>query len=187
MPIKDLVGRSEQLSKLVDSLSRDEWRETSDAMLFGMDLGNGKAELKMADLHSDMSPRLASMMMRRLKTGSQKVVWKRYLLDYDGEDGNVWQVCSRLALGEVRSRARSWPEALRVMRRSYEKGFIYHFYEGSHLNSDVPIDVARGICESPNLYPVGLVGAASVALTTATGSSAVPVAKVAAHGEWFVQ
>jgi hypothetical protein len=138
------------------------------------------------DLPKAVSPRFATLLLRRARSVSARAICDRFLSKYDGSDVQIWTMCQEWALEAAFHDATKWPEALRVVRAGYENGSTGHFPSLHRARrSAIPKKIAKEICDTPEVYPASLVRLAESANRQAVGSRTTPVAKTAAAGGWF--
>jgi hypothetical protein len=133
------------------------------------------------------SPRAAAFVMSKVVPKDSYALWKKYLLDYDGDDREVHKAAVRAVLCKCEKMPAHWSSALEVISKAYDAGVSYQVYRPERTRGDlnVPPDVAKQICSEPESYPLWLVSMAESAIAAETGSAAIPVTKIAARDEWF--
>lgn len=187
MPLPQLVRHSE-LVEAVDSIPADQWAAL-ERCIGGMRYHFERRQqevLRRNDIPEGLSARVASAILPRLSSGSRRLLWRHVLKKYDGDSSSVWRAASELAIEEVAQSATAWSEALGVLQRAHQAGADVHYHQSRADRNAMPADVARKVCSSPRDYPMGLVGASALVLTSESGSAAIPLGKVAARDEWFV-
>lgn len=138
-------------------------------------------------LTDDVSARFATILMRRLKPASQKLVWNRYLRDYCGEDHVIWDTTCSYAIQRAKGNEGRWSSAMDMVKTALSKGSPYYAYEGSaeFSGEGIPNNVAKRICMELEEYPLSIVGAAATTLRRVGGLEVVPVGKIAERDSWF--
>ncbi len=138
------------------------------------------------DFPKDLTPRFAALLCRRSRRTTADIIYERVLSKYDGADRQIWALCQESALLAAYRDAAKWPEALRVIRNSFDKAITGPpGISPREQKEQMPVHIAAMVCETPAQYPMFLVRVAETAYTRDVGSRAVPVASTASDSHWF--
>jgi len=140
-----------------------------------------------------MSPRLACLLISRVRPSAARVIRARYLDNYRGDDRAVLEAIVHVVTEHAFKEPSLWAAALPEIAHAYSHNVIYsgiyHRMRGREHRPHLSLSLhdSRHICSEANAYPLQLVSVAEALLATQTGADAIPVGKIAARDEWFVE
>jgi hypothetical protein len=187
--LSDLIGHA------LDNLSRDRWRELADvAVRRWRQRVNRRArsQVKASALPTSMSPRLASLLINQVNSASSRIIFDRFLSGYRNDDRAVLTAIVDTVTRRALNDPEQWSTALPKIAHAYSHNVIFswpYFFRHPRRSGRpvLPLRDAREICANATIYPLTLVGRAEARLTEQTGEEAIPVGKIAAKDEWFVE
>jgi hypothetical protein len=135
-------------------------------------------------LPTSMSPRLAaSMLLMRDRVLSQ-TIFTRYLSEYDGGDEVILTTLQRYAITFTRSSNASWKKALEISTSTYKKNIVADYPFPPERAKEMPLELARRVCDRPDQYPLSVLSVAEAAIVTHVRKNIRPVAAIADEEHW---
>jgi hypothetical protein len=132
-----------------------------------------------------MSPRLAASMLSMSSRVPRQTIFTRYLSEYDGEDEAILTMLQRLAVHGARSSNTSWKKALEISKSIYTKNVAAEYPIFGERSKEMPLELARRVCDKSEQYPLSLLSLAEAALVTHVRKNIRPVAAIAHEERWF--
>lgn len=181
-----------QLSKLFDEVLEKVGAEWS-AVAFGMEEGIQRRKQVMMndeDLPSvpeKMSVRLAAVIANSVADMLQRKIVSEFLSDYSGDDRYVLSAYYSRVICNAFAGHGDWDDILPKVRSFYADGVYLRIPDFESNTVAVPIETARQVCRSPEVYPMDLVAIAARTLKVSTGAAATSLAKVAEREGWFAE
>jgi hypothetical protein len=195
VPIDDILALSSTLGAALDVLPKDEWLGLAGtaALLPRRRLGKRRRpseQIATTKLPASMSPRLACLLISRTPPGTAQLIRHQYLAGYRGNDRAVLSAIIDVVTEHTYDDSQAWGEALPEIAHAYSRNVLNSGRYAPHRHRkrvrDMPLLEARRICAEAGAYPLVLVSLAESLLAAQTGADAIPVGKIAARDEWFV-
>ena len=133
-----------------------------------------------------MSPRLACLLILRASPDTAQLIRHRYLSDYRGNDRAVLAAIVEVVTEHAYDEPQAWGAALPEIAHAYSHNVVNPGLYRHRRGFDMPLLEARRICADASAYPLLLVSSAEAQVAAQTGADAIPVGKIAARDEWFV-
>ena len=135
-------------------------------------------------LPTSMSPRLAASMLLMQDRVLSKTIFSRYLSEYDGEDEVILTTLQRYAITLARSSNPSWKKALEISKSTYNKNIVADYPFLPARAKEMPLELARRVCDEPDQYPLSVLSMAEAAIVTHVRKNIRPVAAIADEEHW---
>lgn len=131
--------------------------------------------------------RAAALISPMVDSASSDAIFKTILEAYDGCDADIIRARLNSAWGYAVRNPDSWPAAIEKVADGYARGVALERLYRPSERVRIPIPEARKITQSPDLYPLSVVGVAERALAERTGTQVIPIGSVAARDQWFAE
>ena len=137
-----------------------------------------------------LNPRTAVLISLRAKPKTRKLLYSKYLKEYDGSDPLILKQCHDMSLEFLANDYSVWGEVRDVIQRSYAKGVVFEPYAFHRLNREItsqtiPDEIALEIASKPSSYPGFLVAIAEMKMKEKVALKVVPVGETAIKDKWF--
>jgi hypothetical protein len=191
MAIDDIVALAGTIGTMLDILPERHWLGLADAahVPWHRPRRPRRQQITTTALPASMSPRLASLLIFRVSTATGQLIRHRYLLDYRGNDRAILEAIIEVVTEHAFDKPQAWGAALPEIAHAY--GHKVRPSRTTYMNKsrgrDMPLLEARRICAEAGAYPLQLVSTAEALLAAQTGAESIPVGKIAARDEWFVE
>lgn len=187
MPTDIVIELAEAISELLSMMPLQSWQTlmmslSQVSVPIATEARRKKLPLK-NQMPSNMSPRLACLLMARCSLSEERKLRELYLSNYDGDDSEILRASVRVLIEHSEKKPEIWAKTLPTIRYAYKHGVNYYRYRDSQ--DTIPLSTAKMVCSKPDEFPLGLVAGAASVLAADTGAAAIPVGKVAARDEWF--
>jgi len=141
-------------------------------------------------MNDSLNPRAAVLLSLRLKPKARKLLYSKYLKDYDGSNKLILKLCHNMSLELLVSDYSVWDEVRDTIQRSYAKGAVFEPYTFHRLNREItsqtiPDEIALEIASKPSNYPGFLVAIAEMKMKEKVALGVVPVGEIAIEDRWF--
>lgn len=141
-------------------------------------------------MNDSLNPKAAVLINFRLKTKARKLLYSKYLKEYDGSNTLILKLCHDMSLEFLAGDYSVWDEVRDTIQRSYAKGAVFDPYAFHRLNRDItsqtiPDEIALEIASKPSSYPGFLVAIAEMKMKEKVALGVVPVGKIATRDKWF--
>lgn len=141
-------------------------------------------------LGSILNPKTAVLISLRAKQKTRKLLYTKYLKEYDGMDQPTLKLCCHMSLELLAKDFSIWGEVRSVIQRSYSKNVLFEPYSFSRLDreitsSTIPDEIALEIATNPSSYPSFLVAIAEMKMKEKVALEVVPVGEIACKDNWF--
>lgn len=182
--IVELVG---EIGLALDQLTDDGWarlHRSWEQTLGTLPRPREAKGVSASRLKDQLSPRAAVLLNLRGNRDLRRLVYKKLLASYDGDDHAVLesQQTSALELG-AGSRI-SWRKVLPVVARSYAKKAVSGRYLG-RVRTSLDTTIAREICTRAGDYPTSLLEIAEGRCREALAGDITPIWEIADRDGWF--
>jgi hypothetical protein len=166
-----------KIARAVENYDRPRKRQGQDKRQIRWKIGKG------------MSPRLATLLAARVSPGSAKMLKQKCLDQYQGADIWVLRARADISTREALEKPEAWADALAPISRAYAEGITHlpSLLERPHSATNLRPQEARLICQRPQDFPLYLTSQAEGVLAAQRGAETVPVGKIAARDEWFIE
>ncbi len=190
---KTLERMIPKLDEFVQSFSDVIWKNVYDSLeeTFYLRRSSHQDILLDPSLVNDLlNPRTAVLISLRAKTETRKLLYSKYLKEYDGSDSLILKLCHDMSLGFLADDYSVWNEVRNVIQKSYAKGVVFEPYAFQRLSREItsrtiPDDIALEIACQPSRYPGFLVAIAEIKIKEKVSSTVVPVGETAIINRWF--
>jgi hypothetical protein len=142
--------------------------------------------------HTDefLNSKTAVLMCLRAEDETRKLLYSKYLEDYDALDVPTLKLCYNMSLEFLASDYSMWDKVRNVIQRSYAKGVVFERYAfhrfSREINSqNIPYEIAEEIASCPRAYPGFLVAIAEMKIKEKVASKVIPVGETAINEKWF--
>jgi hypothetical protein len=137
-----------------------------------------------------LDPRTAILISLRSKAKTRKLLYSKYLKDYDGSDTSILKISHVMSLEFLVNDYSIWNEVRDVIQRNYAKGVVFEPYAFQRfsreiVSSTIPKEIAIEITSNPILYPGFLVAIAEMKMKEKVALQVVPVGETAIENKWF--
>ncbi len=137
-----------------------------------------------------LDPRTAILVSLRSKAKTRKLLYSKYLKDYDGSDTSILKISHVMSLEFLVNDYSIWNEVRDVIQRNYAKGVVFEPYAFQRfsreiVSSTIPEEIAVEITSEPILYPGFLVAIAEMKMKEKVALRVVPVGETAIDNKWF--
>lgn len=141
-------------------------------------------------LESNLNPKTAVLISLRAKQKTRKLLYTKYLKEYDGIDHPTLKICRDMSLEFLAKDFSIWKDVRTVIQRSYSNNMLFENYsfpriENGITSKIIPDDIALEIASDPSAYPSFLVAIAEMKMKENVASSIVPVGEIANRDNWF--
>jgi hypothetical protein len=182
-----------KLDKLIQILSDSIWKNLYNSVEEALalnQLSHQELSLDVNQMDSSLNPRTAVLLSLRAKSKTRKLLYSRYLKDYNGSDASTLKICHDMSLEFLANDYSIWEEVRNVIQRSYAKGVVFEPYSFHRFNREItsqtiPDTIAQEIASNPSSYPGFLVAIAEMKLKEKVASKVVPVGETAIKDKWF--
>ena len=190
---KTLAKLVPKIDKLVQKLSDPIWRNLYNSVeetLFLAPSLEHKNFLDVEQMDNSLDSKTAALLSLRVNSRTRKLLYLKYLRNYDGVDASTLKLCNDMSLELLANDYSIWEEVRSVIQRSYSKGVVFEPYIFHRLNREItsqtlPDEIAQEIASNPDTYPGFLVAIAEVKLKEKVASNVVPVGETAKKDRWF--
>ena len=191
---KTIGANAEALTERLDALSATDWLLLANSLrrvgFVFPDKHTRNLEIRVEELGSHSSERLAAAIWPRLSRISHDMFYDALIRDYSGEDAHILRICQGHTLERIMSGQASWKTALPKISSTYELAGVGDFFATYRFMREVsikqiPLEIAESILHAPDSYPADLVSVAESRLRYQQSESTVPVMKVATAQGWF--
>jgi hypothetical protein len=195
MPVGEILALSTTLSAALDRLPQQQWLPLATNRVFTpwrRRRRQPRQQISTSSLPASMSPRLACLLISRVRPSTARIIRDRYLNSYREHDPAVLEAIVGVVTEHAFTEPAAWAAALPEIAHAYSHNVvysgIYHRLTRNHRpRLDMPSQDSRRICSEAGAYPLPLVSIAEALLATQTGADAIPVGKIAARDEWFTE
>jgi hypothetical protein len=180
-----------KVDEFVQSLSNSIWKNVYSSVEEALNL----LQISYQDISLDSSqillnPRTAVLISLRAKPKTRKLLYSKYLKEYNGSDALILKKCHDMSLELLSNDYSVWDEVRDVIQRSYLKGVVFEPYAFQRLSREItsrtiPEDIAMEIVSQPNSYPGFLVAIAEMKMKEKVASTVIPVGETAIRDKWF--
>lgn len=182
-----------QLDQSIQKLSEPTWKNLYSSVEESLGLNqssNHEISLDVEQMSNSLNPKTAVLISLRAKPKTRKLLYSKYLKEYNGSDASILKLCHDMSLVFLASDYKMWAEVRDVIRRSYDKGVVFEPYAFHRLNREIeiqtfPDEIAQEIASYPDAYPGFLVAIAEMKLKETVASNVVPVGETARNDKWF--
>lgn len=130
--------------------------------------------------------RAAALWSTRVDSVDRDLVFKAILEAYDGCDKAIIGAQLDAAWDYAGRNQDFWPSAIEKIANGYARGVEFNPSHQASERVQIPLLEAKRITQSPDLFPLSVVGVAERALAEKTGTQVIPVGSVAARDQWFL-
>ncbi len=178
------------IKKLPDPLWENLYYSTEEALMVGQSSTRQDLSLDGDQLENILSPKAAVLISLRTRHKTRKLLYTKYLKEYDGMDRPTLKLCRDMSLELLAKDFSIWGEVKSVIQRSYSKNVLFEPYSYPRLDreitsSTIPDEIAIEIASSPSAYPSFLVAIAEIKIKEKVASMVVPVGETANRDSWF--
>jgi hypothetical protein len=182
-----------KLDDFTRSLSDTAWNNVYSSVEEALDLRQSSQDqlsLDLKKLDDFLTPKTAALISLRVKSKTRKLLYSRYLKEYDGSDPLILRLCHDMSLEFLVNDYSVWDEVRDVIHRSYTKGVEFEPYTFHRLGREItsrtiPEKIALEIASQPSNYPGFLVAIAEIKMKEKVASTVVPVGDTAIKDRWF--
>ena len=181
------------LSDLAQSLPDSIWEKLYDSVEEALVLKQSSHQdvsLDANQMNDSLNPRAAVLISLRLKPKARKLIYSKYLKDYEGSNTRILKICHNMSLEILSGDYSVWDEVRDAIQRSYVKGAVFEPYTFHRLNREItsqtiPDEIALEIASKPDKYPGFLVAVAEMKMKEKVALGVVPVGETAIKDRWF--
>lgn len=182
-----------KLDELVQSLSDSMWVNVYSSVEEAIGLAvfsHQITSLEPSQVNGSLNPKTAALVGLRAKPKTRRLLYSKYLKEYNGSDALVLKICHDMSLEFLADDYSVWDEVRDVIQRSYDKGVVFEPYTFHRLSREItsltiPEDIAMEISSQPNNYPGFLVAIAEMKMKEKVASTIIPVGETAIKDRWF--
>jgi hypothetical protein len=182
-----------KLDELVQSLSEPTWTNVYSSVKEALNLTRSSPQeisLEPNQMNDFLNPKTAVLISLRAKPKTQRLLYSKYLKEYNGSDALILKNCHDMSLEFLANDYSVWDEVSDVIQRSYSKGTVFEPYTFHRLSREItsrtiPEDIAMEIASRPNDYPGFLVAIAEMKMKEKVASTIIPVGETAIRDKWF--
>jgi hypothetical protein len=173
----------------LDTLTPASWNRFYSVLPEVMWVSNRRAEKGTIRISKDslpacLSPRLAASMLLMSNRVSRQAIFTRYLSEYDGEDETILTILQSVAINFARASTTSWKKALEISKSTYKKNIASEYPFFPERAKEMPLELARRVCDKPDQYPLSVLAVAEAAIVTYVRKNIRPVAAIAREESW---
>jgi hypothetical protein len=140
-------------------------------------------------LPSKLAPRIAVCFGFRANEASRRIIFRKYLQQYNGQDKEILEFCQAQAIDYGRASSSSWNPKIAVLARAYRAGLMSEPYFNNTIGrrggANLRLDLAEEIADNPDKYPGYLVAIAEMKFRDQLAKTIRPVAQIAERDCWF--
>jgi hypothetical protein len=182
-----------QLDKFIQNLPDAIWKNLYLSVEEALTLKQSSHQdvsLEPNQMDNFLTPRTAVLISLRAKPKTRKLLYSKYLKEYDSSDALILKICQDMSLEFLVNDYSVWDEVRDVIQRSYAKGVIFEPYAFHRLNREItsrtiPDEIALEIASKPTSYPGFLVAVAEMKMKEKVALKVVPVGETAIKDKWF--
>ncbi|MEG4028598.1 MULTISPECIES: hypothetical protein [unclassified Microcoleus] len=182
-----------QLDKFIQNLPDVIWKNVYRSVEEALTLKQSSHQdvsLEPNQMDDFLTPRTAVLISLRAKPKTRKLLYSKYLKEYDSSDALILKICQDMSLEFLVNDYSLWDEVRDVIQRSYAKGVIFEPYAFHRLNREItsrtiPDEIALEIASNPSSYPGFLVAVAEMKMKEKVALKVVPVGETAIKDKWF--
>lgn len=182
-----------KLDEFILSLSDTVWENIYNSVEEALDLrqsSHDRLSLDLNQMDNFLNPKTAVLISLRVKHKTRKLLYSKYLKEYDGSDALILKLCHDMSLEFLVNDYSVWDEVRDVIQRSYVKGVEFEPYTFHRLSREItsrtiPEEIALEIASNPSNYPGFLVAIAEMKMKEKVASTVVPVGETAITDRWF--
>jgi hypothetical protein len=182
-----------KLDEFVQILSDSIWVNVYSSVEKALNLlrpSHQEISLDSSQMNDLLHPRTAVLISLRAKPKTRKLLYSKYLKEYNGSDASILKTCHDMSLEFLSNDYSVWDEVRDVIQRSYVKGVAFEPYAFHRLSREItsrtiPEDIAMEIVSQPNSYPGFLVAIAEMTMKEKVASTVIPVGETAIRDKWF--
>jgi hypothetical protein len=183
-----------KLDEFICSLSDTTWNNVyisvEEALNLTRQSSHDRLSLDLNKIDDFLNPKTAVLISLRVESKTRKLLYSKYLKEYDGSDALILKLCHDMSLEFLVSDYSVWDEVRDVIQRSYAKGVEFEPYAFHRLSREItsrtiPEEIALEIASQPSSYPGFLVAIAEIKMKEKVASTVVPVGETAIQDRWF--
>lgn len=182
-----------KLDEFVRILPHSTWTKVYSSIEEALNLPRSsynEVSLDPSQLNDNINPRTAVLISLRAKPKTRKLLYSKYLKEYNGSDTLILKTCHDMSLEFLSNDYSVWSEVRDVIQRSYARGVVFEPYSFHRFNREItsrtiPEDIAMEIISQPNNYPGFLVAIAEMKVKEKVASTVTPVGETAVSDKWF--
>lgn len=188
---KFLLACALPIGLIIDDMTESEWQTIATSVGKHRQIERAdQSELDAEDGHALKtleSFRLASLLSIILTDKSRNILFRNYLVHYNGQDPHVLKTVTSLSIQNAWLDETAWPKTLERIKNNYKANILSNFYEyQKHGDTNtLPLPIAMKICEDPTSYPIAVITVAESIALASIGQAVIPVGQIALSESWF--
>jgi len=188
--LENIISKlDESIQKLSDPIWKKLYNSVEEALNL-IHLSDTRISLDVARISNYLNPKTAALISLRANSNTCKLLYSKYLKEYNGSDTSILKLCFTMSLEFLANDYSMWEEVRNVIQRSYAKGVVFDPYSFHRFNREItsqsiPDKIAQEIASNPIAYPGFLVAIAEMKLKEIVASKVVSVGETAVKDKWF--